>query len=109
MVMGRHQRRRLRRLQFGGCRLEIYDRDDQLGKGRCVSLYVKRAEVLRFDFFPGREHYHRRRERGQPRHYFPSGLAFHDYVELACTELVADGRVPAHALEWTRAELGRHG
>src|SRR5277367_4001521 len=104
--MGRHRRRRLRRKQFGGCRLEIYDRDDTFGIGRCMSFYVRRNELMRFDLFPGQEHWHRKAETSQPRHYYPSGLAFHDYVELALKDLASDRRITTNVIEWARTELG---
>jgi hypothetical protein len=95
----------LRRRTIRHLRFEVYDRDDELGHGRCLSVYVRSREVLRFDLFAP-AHMHVRKERDSPRHFYPAGLAFAELVDLALDDLSARiDRVTRDDLAWLRTEL----
>lgn len=89
-------------------RIEVYNRADELGRGRCMSFYVRGREELRFDLFTP-AHMHLRKERNSPRRYFPSGLTLAQYVDLVLDELAArvERVMKDDDVAWLRTELLR--
>lgn len=71
-----------------GVFLDVYWRDDDLGRGPAASLHVRDVEVLRLDCFGGdKAHLHLNLGGGvTPRWYFPAGTAA-EHVDRACFEL----------------------
>jgi hypothetical protein len=68
--------------------VEVYWRDDAAGRGPCASLYVRDAEVMRFDCFPGDQghcHVNFQQNRGQRWYYRPGPVRQH--IEQASFDL----------------------
>ena len=58
MVMSTWERYDLQLRKIDGGRIEVYRRDDRLGRGVCMSLYANDVEIMRFDLFdPAHEHW----------------------------------------------------
>jgi hypothetical protein len=68
--------------------LDVYWRDDDLGRGPAASLYARGVEVLRLDCFGADQgHLHLNLGTGAGRRwYFPPATAA-DHIERACFEL----------------------
>jgi hypothetical protein len=68
--------------------LDVYWRDDDLGRGPAASLHARGVEVLRLDCFGGDQgHLHLNLGSGvSPRWYFAPGTA-EEHIERACFEL----------------------
>jgi hypothetical protein len=68
--------------------LDVYWRDDDLGRGPAASLYVRGVEVLRLDCFGGDQgHLHLNLGDGVSRRwYFQPGTAA-EHIDRACFEL----------------------
>lgn len=97
-------------LQNAGRNLSVtaYVRKDDLGSGPSFSLYRGTLELARFDLFVAGvsgAHYHRARERGQPRHYYPPGLTLGEYLDLAIADYVRDYPDGAGAVGWIRRQI----
>lgn len=92
MVMSTWTRYDLQSRQIEGGRIEVYRRNDRLGRGACMSLYANDSEIMRFDLFdPAHEHW---AIGGGDRMYYPKAV---DRFALAIWHLRHYGR-PCSAL-----------
>lgn len=88
MVMDIWEKQNIETKESEEARLEVYSRDDRLGSGWCMSLYVKNVEVMRFDLFePAHEHWNIE-ALNAPRMFYPQ-LSWQDRINLATNNLVS--------------------
>lgn len=69
----------------GDWSIAVYERDDRLGKGVCMSVHHGDAEIMRFDLFdPAHEHW---AVLDSPRMYYPKRMTRRQYIEIAVNNL----------------------
>ena len=72
--------------------ISIYDRNDRLVQGSCMSFYVEDFELMRFDLQKGVAHCHWNIN-SAPRLYYPRDWDIDLLVHLACSQLVEHAAV----------------
>lgn len=77
----------------GGLRVDVYTRDDDAGRGVCMSVYADRREIMRFDLFdhPAHEHWN---VGAAKRIFYPEQWSFDERLEWAMNSLVHNVRIP---------------
>jgi hypothetical protein len=84
MAMTKQVRYNVSTLNFPNARIEVYTRDDRLGRGVCFSLHTTK-ELMRFDLFnPFHEHWAVKKAE---RKYYNVDT-FNEAVELALISLI---------------------